>query len=365
MSARTSTTFATVAPLVAAALGWGQAGCSQVVCGEGTIERDNSCVPADEHTDDAQCGAGTELGPGGSCVPTDPTVCDPDTTMPVTDPVTGVTTCFGISGDSCAAELPCMAPSADHLTLCGRIYDTETDQVIAAPDATGAPCNPGAPTATGPCSLKVQFYDALAFQMNPTGATPLSPESLVVDDCGRYAVKNLPATGFGFVGGAVDDAMGVTDTRVLTGVATEDALAKPARGFRLYATRKTTDTAWTSSAGLAGESYATRGVLAMVFRHRGLPVAGVAARRGGNVIPADDNYFDDPAPGRAHVLPTLTMTGANGTALVINSDQLANHDGTGAEPSGCRWPARLAATIRGVVFVQIKDAESTSGGPCP
>lgn len=364
MSARTTSTFATLAPLVAAALGWGQAGCSQVACGDGTVERDGACVPADEQTDNAQCGPGTELGEGGKCVPAEPTVCDPDTTMPVTDPVTGVTTCFG-TDRGCAAELPCMAPSADHLTLCGRIYDTETDQVIAAPGATGTPCNPAAPTATGPCSLKVQFFDALAFQMNPTGAAPLVPESLLVDDCGRYVVSNLPLTSFGFIGGAVDDAMGVNDTRALTGVATEDALAKPARGFRLYATRKTTDAAWTTSANLSGDSFATRGVLALVFRHRGLPVAGVTARRGGNVIPADDYYFDDPAPGRAHVAPAQTMTGPNGTALVLRSDQLANHDGTGAEPAGCRWPARLAATIPGVVFVQIKDAESTTGGPCP
>ena len=357
-------TWSRIAPALLAALPWLEGGCSQVVCGTGTIERDGVCEPSDVRPDDAQCGEGTELGPGGKCVPSEPTVCDPDTTEPQYDPDTNVTTCFG-SGGGCSAELPCMAPSAGKLTLCGRLYDTETDQVIAAPGATGAPCNPAAPTADGPCSLSVKFYDALVFQMDPQNATPLVPASLLVDDCGRYQVRDLPETSFGFVGAGVDDAMGQTDRHHLTGVATADAQAKPARGFRLYATRKTTEQAWTTAGTPAGGAFATQGVLAMVYRHRGMPVAGVSARRGGNVIPSDDFYFTDAAATRTTVDRTPTMTGANGTALVINSASPAPHDGVGGEPAGCRWPSALAATIPGVVFVQLKDAESTTGGPCP
>ena len=362
MSART---WSWIAPTLLAALPGLQAGCSQVVCGDGTIERAGTCVPADEQPGAAQCGLGTELGTGGKCVPTDPTFCDPDSTTAQIDPDTGVTTCYGNGGGGCAAELPCMPPTSGRLTLCGRLYDTETDQVIAAAGATGVPCNPAAPTADGPCSLKVQFFDALAFQMDPVNATPLVPASLLVDDCGRYQVRDLPGTSFGFIGAGVDDGMGVADSHILTGVATAEALAAPARGFRLYATRKTTDTSWTTAATLGSPRFAAQGVLAMVFHHRGAPVAGVVARRGGNVIPADDYYFTDATASRTALDKTKIMTGDNGTALVINSSAPTAHDGQGGEPAGCKWPATLAATIPGVVFVQVKDAESTGGGPCP
>lgn len=361
MSARTWSLFA---PPLLAALTLPLAGCGQLVCGDGTVERNETCVPADEQPGAAQCGMGTELGPGGKCVPSEPTFCDPDTTMEVEDPETGVITCVG-TGGGCTAELPCLAPSPNRLTLCGRIYDTETDQVVAAPGATGIPCNPAAPTADGPCSLKVQFYDAIGFQMDPTGATPLVPESLLVDDCGRYQVNNLPLTSFGFLGAAVDEAPGQPDTRLLTGVATAQAQAMPARRFPLFTTRKTTEAPWTTAANPAGGPFRTQGVLAIIFRHAGVPVPGVVARRNGNVIPADDFYFSDTGVARTTVAPAQAMTGPNGTALVINSSSPAPHDGVGGEPPGCRWPSVLAATVPGVVFVQVKEAEALGGGLCP
>lgn len=361
-------TWSWIASTLFAALPVVAAGCQQVVCGEGTAEEDGACVPADEDSDPTQCGPGTELGQGGVCVPSEPTVCDPDTTVPVVDEATGVVTCVGIGGDSCSPELQCPAPSAGKLTLCGRLVDTETGQVIEAPDATGAECDPEAPTASGPCSLRVRFYDALVFQMDPQGATPLAGE-VMVDDCGRYRATDVSATSFGFVGAAVDDANnnGAADVHLLTGVATADAMAVPARGFSLYVTRKTTEALWDASGSPPGDGFAEEGVLAMIFRHRGQPVAGVRARRGTppNVIPADDFYFSDPGTTLTTVAPAQDTTGANGTVLVVNSGAPATHDGVGAEPAGCRWPAALAATIPGVVFVQLKDAEANAGGPCP
>ncbi len=361
MSARTWSQFA---PPLLAALSWLPVGCSQVVCGTGTVERGETCVPADEQPGAAQCGMGTELGPGGKCVPSEPTFCDPETTMEVEDPETGVVTCVG-TGGGCATELPCQPPDANRLTMCGRIFDTESDQVLTVPGATGTPCNPAAPSATGPCSLKVQFYDAIGFQMDPVGATPLQPESLLVDDCGRYRAVNLPLTSFGFVGVATDDATGLPDDRLLTGVATAQAEAMPARRFPLFTTRKTTEAPWTTAANPAGGPFRTQGVLAIIFRKAGLPVPGVVARRNGNVIPADDFYFSDPGVARTTVAPAQAMTGPNGTALIINSSSPAPHDGIGGEPPGCRWPSTLAATVPGVVFVQVKEAESVGGGPCP
>mgnify|MGYP000069454889 CR=1 FL=1 len=61
-------------------------------------------------------------------------------------------------------------------------------------------------TAEGPCSLKVQFFDALEFAMGPTSAVPKEPAGgLVVDTCGRFRGADLPEASFGFMGVAVDD----------------------------------------------------------------------------------------------------------------------------------------------------------------
>ena len=46
----------------------------------------------------------------------------------------------------------------------------------------------------------------------------------------------------------------------------------------------------------------------------------------------------------------LDATGANGSTLLVNSN-LVEHSGTGAEPSGCEWPALLAMAAPGVLFV--------------
>lgn len=366
MAARTSSRLATVLLAVLPISQLGQLGCSQLVCGDGTVERDGACRPADEQPGSATCGLGTQLGPGGTCVPTDPTVCDPDTTEEQLDPDTGVITCVGTTTDPCTPELPCPTPATGKLTLCGRLYDTETDEAIRAAGATGVACNPAAPTADGPCSLKLQFYDALLFQQAPTTTPPLPAASVTVDDCGRYVARDVATTSFGFVGAAVDDAQGVADTHLLTGVATGDAMAVPARGFRAYATRRTTNMLWSTPANLGGSNtFASLGVLVMIFRHGLEPVAGVTIQQNGNPVPATDYYFSDAGRARTTLDLARTTTGPNGTGLFLDAPAPVPFTGTGGEPAGCRWPTALAATIPGVVFVQDKVAEATGGGPCP
>ncbi|MEZ4401580.1 MAG: hypothetical protein R3B06_16260 [Kofleriaceae bacterium] len=338
-------------------------GCANVDCGTGTIERDGTCVPADDNPGNAQCGMGTVLGPTGRCEPEEVVVCDPGTTREEVDPDTGVVTCVG-TGGGCAAELACPTPSGGKTSICGRIYDTENGSVIAATSPTGAACDPANPSADGPCSLRVLFFDALDFASNPT-PVPLVPGQLTVDDCGRFAAINIPASNLGFTGIAVGDAAGTGDRHKLTGVALTDSDAMPARNVKAFSTRNATDAAWTTSAALAGASFATRGVIAMIFEHNSQPVAGVTARRNGQVVAADDYYFSDATAARTTVDAALTSTGANGTALVINSTSVVNHDGTGAEPGGCQWPSAPAAAIPGVVFVQLKGAQVAGGAPCP
>jgi hypothetical protein len=357
--------------------GLGNLSCSKIDCGEGTVERDGVCFPADEQPDVANCGPGTVLGSMGCEVET-PTQCDPVTTSEQFDPETGLTTCVGVSG-GCDLDLPCTAPMAGRTSLCGRLYDTETDLPLApAPGATGTRCNPAAPATDGPCALEIKAYDALAFAENPTGATPLVvPDGIYLDDCGRYKAINIPGTTFGFVGLAVDEAAGVADAHRLTGVATDEDFARPAADFRAYTTRISTDMAWTTSAGLTGMTFAQRGVLAIIF-HRDAendaPVAGVSLRRGTPATLLDntkDFYFSDVGIARTTIADPVAnpaavdMTGANGTVLAIDAPQVVAHDGVGGLPATCQWPSNLAAAIPGAVFVQIKHAEMPGGAACP
>ncbi len=268
------------------------------------------------------------------------------------------------AASDCSIELPCPTPRANHLTVCGRLYDLESDRPIAS-STPGEACNPYAPAAEGPCSLAIHFYDALEYSRDPTAAAPVVPGSLEVDDCGRVVAQDLNQPAFGFLGVVVDDGAGTIDRHRSTAIALLNARAAPARGTRLYVTRETTNQAWSTSAALDGQTFATRGVLAMRFRYQGMPRSGVTVRRSGTLIPADDFYFSDTTAERTTIAPDQLATGANGMALVINSS-VTNHDGTGNLPTAsCRWPEQLGGTIPGVVFVQPHDAETGSGAPCP
>jgi hypothetical protein len=266
----------------------------------------------------------------------------------------------------CSIPISCPAPSAGKATICGWIHDAETDGVVAAPAPTRQACTSA--TTSGPCSLRVRFFDALDFAMNPGGALPITPESATVDDCGRFRGLNLNRATFGFIAVAVDDAPGITpaEPHRLTGIVYSNGEAAPVIG-RAYTTRVSTDQLWTTGAGLSGQTFAQRGVLVKVFTNRGAPVAGVTARRNGSQIPADDYYFSDTGVTRRMVVPagSQAATGANGSVLIVNSPTPIEHDGTGAEPSGCRWPANLGASVPGVVLFDIAEAETPAGALCP
>jgi hypothetical protein len=185
---------------LAVAAGLGNVSCSRVECGTGTVERDGTCEPTDLQPGSANCAPGTVLGPMG-CEVEVPTQCDPMSTREEFDEDTGITTCVGVGGSGCSAVLPCPTPDGTNVTLCGQIYDTETDQPVVGTDPTATRCNPAEPTADGPCSLDLKFYDALDFAQNPDTAQPLVPEDnggVYVDDCGRYRGENIPPPTFPF-----------------------------------------------------------------------------------------------------------------------------------------------------------------------
>src|SRR5688500_5246464 len=130
------------------------AGCKETECGEGTIERDGKCQPADTTIDPATCGPNTEAV-GEQCLPVfPPTVCDETTTEEDVDQSTNVTTCRGTGGGGCGSPITCPQPSAGKQTICGQLYHIETNENFEATTAGGR-CDPMAPTTTGPCALRM------------------------------------------------------------------------------------------------------------------------------------------------------------------------------------------------------------------
>ncbi len=265
----------------------------------------------------------------------------------------------------CAVPLPCPVPAAHRATLCGRILDAETDEVVAAASPTRQACT--GVTTSGPCSLRVRYFDAIDFAADPNGAIPLVPETSMVDDCGRFRATNMMRAPLGFIAIVVDDAVGImpAEAHVVTGVAYTNELASQSTDVRAFATRRSTEQLWSMGAGLTGQSFAQRGVLLKVFVHQGEPVAGVTVRRNDASVPADDYYFADAGRTRRLVDPVRSATGPNGSVLVLNSPSPTDHGGAGSEPAGCQWPRNLGASIPGVVSIDVVEPETPAGAACP
>jgi hypothetical protein len=265
------------------------------------------------------------------------------------------------SPTSPGTDFSCPTPAGGKITVCGQIADVQNDDSLQAAGATGASCDP-TPSANGPCSVQIQFYDAVAFAANPAGATPIAPATLYLDDRGRFRAEDLTPPAGGSIAIALDDAVGTTDRHRLTGVVTP-VVAGASHLLRAYVTRRQTDSAWTASAGLSGSTFADLGVIAAIFRYHGVGRAGVTITRSGSAAPADDYYFVGAGQTRTAV-DSAGPTGASGSVLLLNSG-LVPHSGTGGEPSGCQWPSRSAASIPGVVLVQLIDAQTSGGAVCP
>lgn len=265
---------------------------------------------------------------------------------------------------NCMMDLPCPSPDDGRATICGRLWDIETDQTIMGSNPSGGSCGF---TQDGPCSMSVRFFDALDFAQDPMNAQPLQAESVIVDDCGRFRGRNIMRATFGFIGVVVDDATGTADRHAPTAVVTSNAIASPERSMRAYLTRRTTDQAWTAASGLGGgPTFSERGALLNVFTYHGVPRAGVQIRRNGSNVPAAESFgFADPGVTRSMLDPQQDTTGPNGSVLVINSPTPIAHDAVGGEPPGCIWPSQLGASTPGVILMQRKEAEGPGGAPCP
>ncbi|CAN5873661.1 hypothetical protein BH11MYX3_BH11MYX3_35690 [soil metagenome] len=354
--------------LISAVLAASQGGCKSIDCGEGTVERDGNCEPANETVTKAECGPFTMLQ-GDKCVPMfPPTECDPGSTTPDVDPATGVTTCVGTgTTGGCDAAFACPAPATGKQTICGQIYDFEDNMKFAAAGATGAQCT--AVTPDGPCALKITAYDAIQFGTNPATAPPLNTGPLYIDDCGRYRVPDISVPAGPFIGLGIDDSVGAMGPNGITntvGVAIPKSPNMATRDFEAWIVKKSTTDKWVASGGppLSGGYYVN------IFRgHRtGTDtVAGVQSTRSGNPNPTNDYYFTPAQTTRETVLTSATVTGVNGSALITNASVLENpvYSGTGGIPAECAWETHAGASIPNIVFIQLFRPQNAVAQTCP
>jgi hypothetical protein len=291
---------------------------------------------------------------------------DPDATgYPVPEwPIDGGPIPPGPSG--CGA---CPAPDPGKISVCGWLRDAETDDLLGTISSSWQDCATMNPRPTsGPCAVDVSFYDALMFAGNPTGSPPLQPSRLTVNTCGRFIAENLPSPALGFMAVGVDDhSPGAADNHVLSALMFSSMSNLKLDDLRVYVVRHTSDDKWTTSAGspFGSSTFAARGAYLPIFRHRGVPVAGVRVTENGESQP-DAYYFSDLDPfERTTIDPAQASTGPNGSALLVDS-ALVNHSGEGSEGllEGCVWPNDLADAIPGVYFVQIRDSEDANGDLC-
>jgi hypothetical protein len=341
------------------------AGCKSTECGTGTIDRNGVCAPPDETVGSAGCGPFMMLQ-GDQCVPMfPPTVCDPATTMPSTDPMTGVTTCIGTGGGGCGAPFACPTPTSGKQTICGQLYDFEDNSKLQGPSPSGTACTTA--TASGPCALMIAPYDAIAYGNNPTGTAPLASDAVYIDDCGRYRVPNITLSGGPFIALGIDDAgqplgpAGITNT---TGVALPSQPNAANQNFEAYIVTKTVTDLWESTGGPP----VSGGVYVGVFRTHVCSTTGVCtgdstATQGGVTFtksgatePTDDYYFMTETT-HDHVDPVATATSINGTGLLTGAsvnDSLV-YSGTGGitDTVNCKWETHAAASLPNIVFFQI------------
>ncbi len=336
-------------------------GCDAVVeCGDGTIERNGFCEFDDTSREPASCGVGTFFDPDTQECRSDfePVMCDPETTVEIRDPVTGVVTCVGDGSSTCAAPLVCGEPSAGKVSICGRIIDVGSGEPLQIDGTSTAICQD--PATGGPCALGMAFFDAQAFVTNPA-APPQAFGSLTVDECGRFRavdvdppVGAIPALGIG-----LNDHPGSgADDFVQTGAAFPAAGGAVINGLRVYIVSNSTDETWTSDAGnppaLEGMTFGEKGVYLALFHNDNVPVAGVQIALGEPPTIADKGnmfYFSDTDSRILSVDPNQEATGANGAGLLVNSP-LGLHTGIGGLEPECSWPSSQAAAIAGTVFVQ-------------
>jgi hypothetical protein len=340
-------------------------GCKSTECGTGTIDRSGTCEPADDTTSTAKCGPFTILQ-GDSCVPMfPPTQCDPGSTTTDVDMSTGVATCIGTGTSAgCSGAFACPTPAAGKQTICGQLYNFADNTKFAAAGATGAKCTTA--TTSGPCALQVAAFDAVTYAHDQTTA-PQPTGAIYIDDCGRYRIPDITPPGGPFLALGWDDAgqpFGPTGVTVTTGVAVPTGANTTVKDFEAWIVDQATVGMWQSTGG----PMLANGIYAAIFRTHGCDSTGactgdgfanqmgVTITKGTNPQPANDYYFQAET-GRLHIDGAASVTSIDGTGLYAGAsvDDGPAYSGTGgiSDTTNCTWEPHAAASIPGLVFMQV------------
>jgi hypothetical protein len=270
----------------------------------------------------------------------------------------------------CDQPISCPPAGSGHQTICGQLYDLEDGSKFQAPGATGAQCS--STTASGPCSLEMKAYDALAFAADPGTAAPQATDPVYIDDCGRYRVPEITLPGGPLIGLTIDDATvvdhGPTGSTNTVAVATAKQGATATQNFDGWVASKATTDVWEGSGGppVSGGLFVPIFFAQIDSTNRNLQ-SGVTVSRSGNPVPLQDNYFAVGESARQHIDGAATATGINGTALVTGASlgDGAVYSGSGGGLSAsCEWPTYPASSNANVLAVQEIRPQSAVAQTC-
>jgi hypothetical protein len=248
---------------------------------------------------------------------------------------------------ACGQPLPCPAAAGTAATICGQLYDLESDDPLGATEGAATRCDPFQLIEAGPCSLKLELYDAINFANGSTTQLDYTPDDLVYDSCGRFRVTGLTPGGSGITAVA---ARGEISSAIHVRV----AAAGTSTDQRLYTVSSTTNAAWSKQLGRKDLRSTGVYVSIHVVPPSFAPVEGVTltGTAGGN---STNFYFDDTDPRqRSSLGPTIqATTGPNGTAILLDQPALGTFTSSGGTlPEGCNWNTVQGGTVPGAYLVQ-------------
>jgi len=343
-------------------------GCRPGECGEGTIEEAGVCVPASSITTPGECcGEGTHYDAALQACISDfpPTVCEEGSPAPVVLD-DGVLECCGCElYDLC--ELTCDPARPGTVSVCGAVRDMETGAAVARGGCMSAAiCDPDEPETNGTCALAPRFFDAVDLAENGAAATPLAVDALEWNACGAYAARSVAMPASGIMAVVIDDSSAhepaLDDFVPVAAVfpVTEEARVEDRDAFAL---RRSTDAAWTESAGdpFGGDSFGAHGAEVVRFLRSGDPVSAVTVTDDTGEPIAGTYYFADEGTTYAALDPDQAATGVNGSALLAPDDPVTAQ-ADGGLPGECVWPAGVVEPIAGFLLVSDRVAEIESTG---
>ncbi len=269
----------------------------------------------------------------------------------------------------CNVPLACPAPSsATKQTICGQLYDLESSAMLRDPAESACTT----PTESGPCSLGIEVFDAIAFASDVNSA-PLPHGAVEIDGCGRFVIPDVQVSNAGpFVSLTIDDPAnpGPTGSTVTVAIAMRTSAGAATDGVEAWAVNESTTTQWTSTGGPA----LSGGVFVPMFRAHQLgtpdtdpfePQSGVTFTSQSST---QDYYFEAETMPRTTVDTAAVATGVNGTVLVsgasINDGALAYGGEGGLSDPNCRWSIQFGMSLPYIVFVQIFRPQDEVGFQC-